>query len=162
VNIITLHKFSKISIVGKLANLRRMRTRDRILLLMTFILMTTIRLGLWLLPFRVLLKLQIKMMSLMHQTPNPTPVNLARIIACVNLSTRYMPGGAKCLARALTTQVLMHHYSHSGELRIGVAKSTTGSLEAHAWIEHQGQVIIGNLEDLSRFIPLPSLNGVRL
>jgi Transglutaminase-like superfamily len=129
---------------------------------MTFILMTTIRLGLWLLPFRVLLKLQTKMMSLIHQTSNPTPVDLGKIITCVNLATRYMPGGAKCLARALTTQVLMHHYNYSGELRIGVAKSTTGSLEAHAWIEHQGQVIIGNLEDLSRFIPLPSLSGVRL
>jgi Transglutaminase-like superfamily len=98
----------------------------------------------------------------MQKIPNSTQVSLGNIIACVNLSTRYMPGGAKCLARALTTQVLMHRYSHLGELRIGVSKSTTGSLEAHAWIEHQGQVIIGNLEDLPRFIPLPSLNGVRL
>jgi hypothetical protein len=146
----------------KLRSFLRMRSRDRILLLMTFILMATIRLGLWLLPFRLLLKLHTKMMYLIPKASNPKQVSLANIIAYINLSTRYMPGGAKCLARALTTQILMHRYNHLGELRLGVAKSTTGNLEAHAWIEHQGQVIIGNLEDLPRFIPLPSLNGVRL
>jgi hypothetical protein len=128
---------------------------------MTFILMATIRLGLWLLPFRQLLKLLTKTMHLIQKAPNQTQVSLANIIAYVNLSTRYMPGGAKCLARALTTQVLMYRYNYLGELRIGVSKSTTGSLEAHAWIEYQGQVIIGYLEDLPRFVPLPSLSGVR-
>ncbi|AFZ02150.1 lasso peptide biosynthesis B2 protein [Calothrix sp. PCC 6303] len=146
----------------KLRYFLRMRSRDRILLLMTFILMGTIRLGLWLLPFRVLIKLHTKTMHLLQKVPNSTQVSLAHIIAYVNLSTRYMPGGAKCLARALTTQVLMHRYNHLGELRIGVSKNTVGSIEAHAWIEHQGQIIIGNLEDLPRFIPLPSLNSVKL
>lgn len=35
-------------------------------------------------------------------------------------------------------------------------------LKAHAWIEYQGFVIIGNLDDLRRFIPLPSLEGIRI
>lgn len=88
-------------------------------------------------------------------------VSVCKIAWAVNAVSRYMPG-VKCLARALTTQVLMSRYGHSCELRIGVAKGEKGTLEAHAWIEHQGRVVMGYLADLSRFIPLPSLQGVKL
>ena len=69
-----------------------------------------------------------------------------------------MPGNVKCLARALTTEVLMNRSGYTPELRIGIAQSKTGKLEAHAWIESQGKVLIGQLEDLTRFqiLPLPS------
>jgi hypothetical protein len=73
-----------------------------------------------------------------------------------------MPGGAKCLARALTTQVLLNRQGYLPDLRIGVAKATAGQLEAHAWIEYQGQVVMGHLNDLARYLPLPSLEGVKL
>ena len=46
-----------------------------------------------------------------------------------------MPGGAKCLAKALTTQVLMERRGHQCEFKLGVAKNEQGELEAHAWIE---------------------------
>lgn len=73
-----------------------------------------------------------------------------------------MPGGAKCLARALTTQVLMKHSGFSPELCIGVAKGEKGELKAHAWIKYQEYIVIGYLEDLSRYIQLPSLEGIKL
>lgn len=90
-----------------------------------------------------------------------TNVTVGKIIWTVNAASRYMPG-VKCLARALTTQVIMSRHGLSGQLRIGVAKTERGKLEAHAWVEYQGRVAIGNLQDLSRFIPLPSLEGVIL
>ncbi|NET54236.1 MAG: lasso peptide biosynthesis B2 protein, partial [Merismopedia sp. SIO2A8] len=67
--------------------------------------------------------------------------------------------GVKCLARALTTQVFMSRQGYSPQLRIGVAKGEGGQLEAHAWVESQGQVVIGYLGNLSYFTPLPSLEG---
>ncbi len=73
-----------------------------------------------------------------------------------------MPGGAKCLARALTTQVLLNRQGYLPDLRIGVAKATAGQLEAHAWVEYQGRIVIGQLNDLSRYLPLPSFEGVKL
>ncbi|BAZ65659.1 MAG: lasso peptide biosynthesis B2 protein [Pelatocladus maniniholoensis HA4357-MV3] len=133
---------------------------DRHLLIMTLILLAAMRLGLWLLPFRTLLKLLARISQPVHpQTTNQ--VSIRKIVWAVNVASRYMLG-VKCLARALTTQVLMNRYKHPCQLRIGVAKDNSGILEAHAWIEHQGKIVIGNLSDLSRFIPLPTLEGVKL
>ena len=127
-------------------------------LLMTFILLATIRLGLWLLPFQTLLQ----GLEKLGRSASPSlsispPFSISHIVWRVNVSSRYLPG-VKCLARALATQVLLTRYGYSSELQIGVAKSEQGELEAHAWVEYQGKVIIGGLSTLSRFVPLPRLN----
>jgi hypothetical protein len=144
----------------KLRSFLRMDRSSFILLLLTLILLTAIRLGLWLLPFGNLFKL-VTTISEDINSKAANRVTLSQIIWAVNVVTRYMPGGAKCLARALTTQVLMNWCGFKPEFRIGVAKSEIG-LEAHAWIEYQGRIAIGNLPDLERYIHLPSLEGVKL
>lgn len=144
----------------RLLNFFRISGSDRKLLVISLILLASIRLGLWLLPFRTLLKLLTKI-SQPSNAQITNKVTVGKIVWTVNAASRYMPG-VMCLARALTTQVLMSRYGHSPELRIGVAKTERGKLEAHAWVEYQGRVAIGNLQDLSRFIPLPSLEGVIL
>jgi hypothetical protein len=60
----------------------------------------------------------------------------------------------KCLARALTAQILLNRQGYLPKLCIGVSKGQNGKLQAHAWIECQGQVVIGNLSNLSDFVPL--------
>jgi hypothetical protein len=137
-----------------------MKASSHILLLLTFILLTAIRLGLWLLPFRNLYKLVMSISkSLNFKAANRVTLN--QIIWAVNVITRHMPGGAKCLARALTTQVLMNWCGFKPKFCMGVAKGEIG-LEAHAWIEYQGRIAIGNLPDIERYIHLPSLEGVKL
>ncbi len=130
---------------------------DRLLLINTFLLLLSIRFGLWLLPFQSLLQLLSKVSQPLNSNQNIYTKDLNKIINAVNVSSRYMPGGAKCLARALTTQILMNRYGYFPEFRIGIAKGEGSRLEAHAWIEYQGKVVIGNLQDLSRFTPMPSL-----
>jgi Transglutaminase-like superfamily len=147
--------------ITRLFKFFRFGAGDRQLLVMSLILLAAMRLGLWLMPFRTLLKLLAKISQPSDRLQVTNPVSVRKIAWAVNAVSRYMPG-VKCLARALTTQVLMNRYGHSSELRIGVAKGETGILEAHAWIEYQGLVVIGNLTDLSRFMPLPSLEGVKL
>jgi Transglutaminase-like superfamily len=133
---------------------------DRKLILDTFILLGVIRLGLRFLPFQTL---QNKLETASQLFPKTKEqLSVGKIVWVVNASSRYMPGGAKCLARALTAQVLMKQHGHSNELRIGVAKGETGELEAHAWIEHRGRVAIGDLSDLQRYVPMPSFKGSRL
>ncbi|MBU7581638.1 MAG: lasso peptide biosynthesis B2 protein [Nostoc sp. TH1S01] len=132
---------------------------DRHLLISTFILLTLVRLGLWLLPFKRLWQI-LSAISQVRVKPQPVDrTDLDKIVKAVDLSSRYMPGGVKCLARAFTTQVLMKRYGYSPELRIGVAKKEGGELEAHAWVESQGKVVIGYLRDLSSFTPLPPVEG---
>lgn len=135
---------------------------DRKLLLKTFILLGLVRLGLWLLPFTTLRRVLVSISRVKSPQQEVNQREVAKVIWAVNQSSRYMVGEVKCLARALTTQVLMSRRGYLSELRIGVAKSETGQLEAHAWIESQGQVLIGHLRDLSRFTLLPSWEGQKL
>jgi hypothetical protein len=146
----------------QLRSFLEMSNRARVLLLAASILLTGVRLGLLLLPFRNLIKLVTRISEGFLHSCFANKVSLGQIVWAVNVVTRYMPGGAKCLARALTTQVLMNWCGYKPELRIGVAKSETGNFEAHAWIEYQGRVVIGYLQDLPRFVPLPSLEGVKI
>ncbi len=137
----------------------RLRRRDRNSLIKTFILLTLIRLSLWLLPFQTLRRL----LDSISQSPQPqdqppNPRNVNRVIWMVNTCSYYVPGQVKCLARALTTQVLLHRHNHDSQLRIGVTKTPHGQLEAHAWVELNGQVVIGQVDDLARFTPMPAIH----
>lgn len=135
---------------------------ERQLLLGTFVWLGLVRLGLWLLSFPTLRQL-LASISRANSVGEPkfcVPTT-GKIVWAVNVSSRYMPGGAKCLARALTAQVLMSRRGYSPQLRIGVAKGEEGQLEAHAWVESQGQVVIGYLGDMARFTPLPAFEGGR-
>lgn len=46
---------------------------------------------------------------------------------------------------------LLSEFGQSANLKIGVAKSLVGKLEAHAWVESGGEIVIGDLPDLSRY-----------
>ncbi|WP_427162467.1 lasso peptide biosynthesis B2 protein [Aliinostoc sp. HNIBRCY26] len=131
----------------------RLNHCNRYLLIKTLILLGLVNGGLWLLPFSILRRILDRISQ-----PNPkaslTPVH--KIIWAVDVSTNFIPG-AKCLARALTCQVLMNQRGDAPELRIGVTKDEEGKLKAHAWLEHQGKVIIGSLSNLSSYTPLPTL-----
>jgi Transglutaminase-like superfamily len=147
----------------KLRTLLRMSGSDRFQVLQVFLLLVGIRLGLGLLPFRVVLKQVQRLGNSPKNWSSRSPVQpISHIVWMVNVSSRYMPGGVKCLARALTTQLLLTRQGYAPDLRIGVAKAATGDLEAHAWIEYEGRVVIGHLKDLSRYIPFPSLEGIKL
>lgn len=148
--------------MNKLHRLMRFSRTDLQLLLGTFMILGAIRFGLWLLPFRILLRL-VERSSQTHVNRQPAHQrSISQIVWAVEVSSRYTPGGAKCLARALTTKILLNRQGYQPDLRIGVAKSSKGVLEAHAWIEYQGRIVIGNLRDLSRYIPLPSIEEAKL
>ena len=59
---------------------------------------------------------------------------------------------------ALDTQVLLSRRGHPTLHHIGVAKGEEGCLEAHAWLESRGKVVIGGSE-LERYTPLLALEG---
>ncbi|MCY7285698.1 MAG: lasso peptide biosynthesis B2 protein [Cyanobacteria bacterium CAN_BIN43] len=149
----------------KLKSLAQMSGGDRLHLVTAFSILLLIRIGLWLLPFRMVLKLVERLSNPLQVSrrahPLTSPKPISHIVWMVNVSSRYTPGGAKCLARALTTQVLLTQQGYLPDLRIGVTK-TAGHLEAHAWVEYQGRVVIGHLNDLARYMPLPSLEGIKL
>ncbi len=157
--------FVKTPRINKRSGMKRLRkfnsltSGDRLLLISTFVWLGLVRLGLWLLPFGTWRRLIASVSRATHKPQEVGKTDQGKIVWAVNVASRYMPGGAQCLARALTAQVLMSRYGYSPQLRIGVAKGEGGQFEAHAWVECQGEVVIGYLGDLSRFTPMPSFQG---
>jgi hypothetical protein len=76
----------------------------------------------------------------------------------VEVAGRYVPG-ATCLTQALALQIWLGRHGQSAALRLGVARGAGERLEAHAWLEHEGRVIIGAAER-PRYTPLPPLEGL--
>ncbi|MCU0527693.1 MAG: lasso peptide biosynthesis B2 protein [Elainella sp. Prado103] len=128
---------------------------DRLLLLSAWLGLIIIRLGLFLFPFQTLRSGLTKWVAVHH--PLFSPLSVDQIVWAVEIASRLQPGGVKCLARALFTQSLLVQQGYPAQLRIGVAKSSIGQLEAHAWVEHQGEIVIGALPQLASFTPLPAL-----
>lgn len=137
--------------IGQWHKFLSLTNQERLFFVNTFLLLGGVRLGLWLLSYQKLLHLLDQFSTV---NSGYREIKLDDIVRAVNISTRYMPGGAKCLARALTTQVLMKRQSYMPQLHIGVAKGEQGQLEAHAWIEYDQKIIIGELQNLSQYMPL--------
>ncbi|HEY6877532.1 MAG TPA: lasso peptide biosynthesis B2 protein [Polyangiales bacterium] len=89
-----------------------------------------------------------------RQAPSSTPQLLAQ---AVDRARRGVPGVYTCLPVAYTGHLLLHHYGHPSTVQVGVARDEVGKVEAHAWVECEGRVLIGELPDLGRFVPFPVL-----
>ena len=128
-----------------------------LLLANTFILLNLVRLGLFLLPFYRLNKLSNNLaIRIWLKLGQREEIEVVKILHAVHTSSYYVFGNPKCLAKALTTQTLMKAFGYDCDLKIGVM-NTDKNFEAHAWIEHQDRVIIGNLSNLHSFTPITSI-----
>jgi len=79
-----------------------------------------------------------------------------QVVWAVARASHFIPGANRCLPRAMAAHVLLRQAGHSSELRIGVALDERKKLQAHAWVESRGKVIIGDT-DLGRYTPLPPI-----
>lgn len=122
---------------------------DKRLLLRAWGLLVLMRLGTGRIPY-VRLK---RFAEAGRGSPGPVAPSVDRIVWAVGVADRYVPRGT-CLTRALATRRLLGRAGRSARLRLGVARSPGGSLEAHAWVECDGRTVMGALADLVRFEPL--------
>ena len=66
-----------------------------------------------------------------------------QVIRAAASAGKHSPVGTTCLATALVGQALLNRHGHGCQLRIGVRRKTDGAFTAHAWLERNGQVILG-------------------
>jgi hypothetical protein len=138
----------------RLRRLLGLSPEDRRLLLRAWRLEVVIRLGLWLLPFRSVRR---RVASTRHRVGPATPAGTdQRIEWAVTSAARYVPA-ATCLTQALAAKVLLNGAGRPARLTIGVERHGD-SVRAHAWVEGDGGVMIGD-HDLERFTVLPSIEG---
>jgi hypothetical protein len=69
------------------------------------------------------------------------PQDISFIIFCINGISNHLPVGFTCLPKALALKYFMS-YDNGAILVVGV-KFSNQSLEAHAWVEKEGEVLIG-------------------
>lgn len=117
-----------------------------------------LRLGLWLLPVRVLRD------RARHSTRNfrtssrsaglraGSLLSMERVSWAVKTAARYVPA-ASCLTQALAAQSLLSRGGHRSELHTVVAKGPGSEFGAHAWVQCEDRVVIGGA-DLQGYTPL--------
>lgn len=131
---------------------------ERFLLIKALFVVVAIRGGLSLLPFprfhalfeRVRAAIGVRR-DLMSVPPK------AQLVWAVRAASQYVPR-ASCLTQALAAQLLLERYDYPAHVRIGVARhgEMQGAFQAHAWLESDGAVVIGESE--IDFVPLATLD----
>lgn len=141
-----------------LRKLLALRAGDRRLALAALALLAGVRCGLWLLPFRTLYRLS-EAGGRKRRPSRPDRVPMDRVLWAVSATDRFVPR-TTCLVRALATRTLLARHGYPSELRLGVAGGGGRAFEAHAWLEQDGQVLVGGPLDPG-YVPLPRLESRR-
>ncbi|MCP5449580.1 MAG: lasso peptide biosynthesis B2 protein [Candidatus Competibacter sp.] len=117
----------------------------------------TVKAGLYLLPFDLLRG----WVAPPGKPPSSGPVAIEEVReiteAIERLGRLLAPLQINCLPQALVGQKLLRRKGFNAQLKIGVLKNRDDLLTAHAWLEYQGLVILGNLRGLKQFTAFPSL-----
>ncbi|MBI3990589.1 MAG: lasso peptide biosynthesis B2 protein [Candidatus Omnitrophica bacterium] len=64
---------------------------------------------------------------------------------------------ATCLAQSIVAKLLIERNCGHAFIKLGVARNESGNIEAHAWVESNGSVVIGK-KGISRFVPLTAFD----
>lgn len=123
---------------------------ERLILAQAWGLFLLVDLALRILPVTRLLSLSQRIALKRKGDPALTLVpSVMRLSWLVEVAGRYAPVTATCLKRALVLSWLLGRRGTQTELRIGVARQE-GRIRAHAWLDYDGQVILGH-QELERY-----------
>ena len=131
---------------------------ERFLLLKALFVVAAIRGGLSLLPFPRFHAIFERVRAAMGVRREITSVPpKALLVWAIRAASYYVPS-ASCLTQALAAQLLLERYGYPAHVRIGVARrgNIHGTFHAHAWVESDGAVVIGESE--IDFVPLTTLD----
>jgi Transglutaminase-like superfamily len=142
---------------SRLARFRSLPASDRTLFALALLTIASVRVGLWLTSFGRLRRF-VERIAMPAGSPDPTPGEADRIGWAVDSAARFVPN-ATCLPQALAAEAILLRRGHPAVVRLGVTRKADG-VEAHAWVESYGRVIVGG-GDLDRFEPLEASNRVR-
>ena len=111
-----------------------------------------------LVPFRFLRKSLVKRLSV-DTTPRPADLaEIQKIVRSVDFFSRFHPF-ASCLTKSLSALLLIKFNGEHAILKIGVAKGEDETFKAHAWLESNGRIIMGQVSPKTRYTALDSFSG---
>jgi len=133
---------------------KQLSPAERSLFFRALALVAALRLGLRLLPFRVLRKWVGHFRTSSGLSCNLDRRRIGQVAWAVEAASRRLPG-TTCLPRGLATHLLLGRLGQDSQFRLGVALKPAGRLEAHAWVEVCGRVVSGGaVAGFDRFVPL--------
>jgi len=127
--------------MGIIRSFLKLTFEDKCILIKSFFLLWVIRIMLWILPFSVIQKVISRFTAVSGESH---AIPLEKLTWAVAVMSRYVPK-ATCLTRALTAQILLAGQNYDSNLKIGVSKSN-GKFEAHAWLEADNKIVLGESE----------------
>lgn len=123
---------------------RRLAGRSVFVLCRAVVVVATIRAFLWLYPYgRVLRTVAKERHTYRHMDAEGEAKYMRDVIWAVRAVARRTLGDSPCLTQALAVKWMLRTTNADTILRIGVAKSEDNSLNAHAWLECNGVILIG-------------------
>ncbi len=128
------------------------------LLLRSAVILATVRVGLAIFPFPVLLGLHARLTSRRSLLSRHLILSPDHITWAVSVAGRRVPGAQNCLVQALAGAILLLRAGHPSLLCIGVNRSSGNPLDAHAWVELDGRPVIGAVRE-HRYTCLFSWDG---
>jgi hypothetical protein len=120
------------------------------------LLVIAFRVGLWCLPYRVLRRSAEVGPRERARLADDDPA--MRIASYVRAISRYVPM-ATCLTQALTVALLLRRGGLTPNLRIGAGRDEKGQFRAHARVECDGRIVIGDLPELASYGQLHNLRS---
>ena len=129
-----------------------LRPSDKWLILKALSLVGLIRFLLWISPFPMVRPLLDRVSRRSERlTQDQTPAE--RFAWAIVAASGVVPGGGHCLTQAFALQAFLSRRGRLSRIRFGVQRVPGLPFQAHAWVEHQGVVLIGNTH-LERFVAL--------
>lgn len=112
------------------------------------------RSGLWLFPAIVTRKAAADLTDNSGNCRQADKALVYEVVRSVRKCSRYVPS-ASCLTQALAARTILKGYGQPSTLRIGVAPIDS-TIEAHAWVEIEGKIVLGRLPQQARFSVMSS------
>jgi len=138
-----------------IARYKTLTRAERSLLLRAWVILAALRVGIRVIPFGVLQRWIEHLRATAGAKVDPDQPTVSTVVWAIAAASRRIPG-TTCLPRAMAAHLLLGRCLQPSVLRLGVALKPDGALEAHAWVDVAGQVVIGRIDDFDRFIPLQS------
>jgi hypothetical protein len=125
------------------------KLREVPILLRAVPLVCAVRLALWMVPFAKL-RQGVAALARPHSR-RESGYSVDQLSWGVRAVSRYVPR-ASCLTQALVLHILLRREGLPSRIQVGVSKDS-GLFEAHAWVESQNRVVIGD-SGLQRYTPM--------
>jgi hypothetical protein len=131
---------------------RALRVEDRSLVREAACAAVLIRLGISAMRFTAFRKTLDRAVRVLTRGPTAmTPDEIRRIAWSVGAVTQRLPFSSTCLVQSLAVDAMLRRRGVPSAICLGVQPPDGGTLAAHAWVEHDGQVVFGARSDLAEY-----------